>query len=88
MPALEISGNLERIELHGFSARRLNIKYSQARSMGRSSRFSLRTLNATACAVPRMIICILENFQTATGRVTAEALRLSLGGMEVFKVIY
>lgn len=42
------------------------------------------TLNATACAVPRMIIAILENFQQADGSVVIpEPLRPFMGGMEV-----
>jgi seryl-tRNA synthetase len=40
------------------------------------------TLNATACAVPRMIVAILENFQQEDGSVTVpEVLRPYLGGM-------
>lgn len=44
------------------------------------------TLNATACAVPRMIVAILENFQQEDGSVVVpEVLRPYLGGMEVIK---
>jgi hypothetical protein len=44
------------------------------------------TLNATACAVPRMIVAILENFQEADGSVAVpEVLRPFLGGMAVIK---
>uniref|UniRef100_A0A7S0S4I3 serine--tRNA ligase n=1 Tax=Chlamydomonas leiostraca TaxID=1034604 RepID=A0A7S0S4I3_9CHLO len=44
------------------------------------------TLNATACAVPRMIVAILENFQQEDGSVIVpEPLRPFLGGMEVIK---
>ncbi len=44
------------------------------------------TLNATACAVPRMIVSILENFQQADGSVIIpEVLRPFMMGMEVIK---
>lgn len=44
------------------------------------------TLNATACAVPRMIVAILENFQQEDGSVVVpEVLRPYLGGMDVIR---
>jgi seryl-tRNA synthetase len=44
----------------------------------------VHTLNATACAVPRMIVAILETFQQADGSVVIpEALRPYMGGMSV-----
>lgn len=44
----------------------------------------VHTLNATACAVPRMIVAILENFQQADGSVVVPLpLRPYLGGMEL-----
>lgn len=43
----------------------------------------VHTLNATACAVPRLIVAILENFQQADGSVVIpEVLRPYIGGME------
>ncbi len=46
----------------------------------------VHTLNATACAVPRMIVAILENFQQADGSVVIpEPLRPYMGGMSVIK---
>jgi seryl-tRNA synthetase len=46
----------------------------------------VHTLNATACAVPRMIIAILENFQQEDGSVIIpEPLRPYMGGQEVIK---
>eukprot|EP00775_Hariotina_reticulata_P003461 gene3461-3732_t len=46
----------------------------------------VHTLNATACAVPRMIVAILENFQQADGSVVVpEVLRPYLGGLEVIR---
>ena len=43
----------------------------------------VHTLNATACAVPRMIVAILENFQQDDGSVVVpEVLRPYMGGLE------
>ena len=43
----------------------------------------VHTLNATACAVPRLIVAILENFQTEDGTVTIpEVLRPYMGGID------
>ena len=47
----------------------------------------VHTLNATACAVPRLIVAILENFQKEDGSVTIpEPLRPYMGGMECIRV--
>ena len=44
------------------------------------------TLNATAAAVPRLIVAILENFQQADGSVVIpEVLRPFMGGQDVIK---
>lgn len=44
----------------------------------------VHTLNATACAVPRMIVAIFENFQQADGSVMVpEALRPYMGNTSV-----
>lgn len=44
------------------------------------------TLNATACAVPRMIVAIMENFQQADGSVLVpEILQPYLGGLQVIE---
>lgn len=46
----------------------------------------VHTLNATACAVPRMIVAIFENFQQADGSVAVpEALRPYMGNISVIK---
>lgn len=46
----------------------------------------VHTLNATACAVPRMIVAILENFQEADGSVVIpEVLRPYMGGVKVIQ---
>ncbi|GAB4845001.1 Serine--tRNA ligase, chloroplastic/mitochondrial [Ancistrocladus abbreviatus] len=43
----------------------------------------VHTLNATACAVPRMIICLLENYQQEDGSVIIpEPLRPFMGGVK------
>ncbi|KAI3860347.1 hypothetical protein MKW92_039746 [Papaver armeniacum] len=43
----------------------------------------VHTLNATACAVPRMIVCLLENFQQEDGSVVIpEPLRPFMGGLD------
>eukprot|EP00216_Chloropicon_sp_CCMP2111_P000562 CAMPEP_0198236782 /NCGR_PEP_ID=MMETSP1446-20131203/2675_1 /TAXON_ID=1461542 ORGANISM="Unidentified sp, Strain CCMP2111" /NCGR_SAMPLE_ID=MMETSP1446 /ASSEMBLY_ACC=CAM_ASM_001112 /LENGTH=611 /DNA_ID=CAMNT_0043918717 /DNA_START=1 /DNA_END=1836 /DNA_ORIENTATION=- len=66
-----------------FQARRLNVRYrpsssssEQQATAGNSSKKKKKvktefahTLNATVCAIPRMIIAILENFQEADGSV-------------------
>jgi seryl-tRNA synthetase len=63
-----------------YQARRLNIRYRQ--QLTEKTRF-VHTLNATACAVPRMIVSILENFQEKDGSVTIPpVLRPYLGGLE------
>ncbi|GMP45869.1 hypothetical protein CsSME_00014234 [Camellia sinensis var. sinensis] len=42
----------------------------------------VHTLNATACAVPRMIICLLENYQQEDGSIVIpEPLRPFTGGL-------
>ncbi len=46
----------------------------------------VHTLNATAAAVPRLIVAILENYQQADGSVIIpEALRPFMGGQEVIR---
>eukprot|EP00188_Purpureofilum_apyrenoidigerum_P004314 Plantae.Rhodophyta-Purpureofilum_apyrenoidigerum.ctg4793.p1 GENE.Plantae.Rhodophyta-Purpureofilum_apyrenoidigerum.ctg4793~~Plantae.Rhodophyta-Purpureofilum_apyrenoidigerum.ctg4793.p1 ORF type:complete len:469 (-),score=75.15 Plantae.Rhodophyta-Purpureofilum_apyrenoidigerum.ctg4793:642-2048(-) len=65
-----------------YQARRLNIRYREGSG---DIRFA-HTLNGTACAVPRIIVAILENFQQEDGTVVIpEVLRPYLGGMEVIQ---
>jgi seryl-tRNA synthetase len=46
----------------------------------------VHTLNATAAAVPRLVVAILENFQDERGWVTVpEVLRPYMGGLAVIK---
>lgn len=73
-----------------YQARRLNIRYrptsgqQASAAAGKAPLRHVHTLNATACAVPRMIIALLETHQQADGSVIVpEALRPFLGGMSV-----
>lgn len=62
-----------------YQARRLGIRYREAQG---DNRF-VHTLNATACAVPRMVVSVLEAFQEADGSVVIpEVLRPYMGGIE------
>jgi seryl-tRNA synthetase len=59
-----------------FQARRLNIRY---RASDGSSRY-VYTLNDTGCALGRMLIAVMENYQQANGSVKVpEALRALVG---------
>jgi seryl-tRNA synthetase len=65
--------------LHDWQARRANLRY---RDEGGKVRFA-HTLNNTALASPRILVPLLENHQTADGRVRLpEAVRPLLGGDE------
>jgi hypothetical protein len=76
-----------------YQARRLNIRYRPSAMVedkkGKKKKAPLQfvhTLNATACAVPRMIIAILETFQQEDGSVLVpEPLRPYLGGADVLR---
>ncbi|KAJ1905602.1 Serine--tRNA ligase, mitochondrial [Tieghemiomyces parasiticus] len=66
-----------------YQARRLNIRYTTKGKSddGKALGFA-HTLNGTACAVPRLIIAILETFQTPEGEVVVpEPLRPWMGGL-------
>ena len=67
-----------------YQARRLNIKFRPNPVDGNKQPLKhVHTLNATACAVPRMIVTILENFQNEDGSVgVPEPLRPFLGGID------
>ncbi|KNA18710.1 hypothetical protein SOVF_068280 [Spinacia oleracea] len=72
-----------------YQSRRLGIRYrpelspmNQKKAKNTPTQF-VHTLNATACAVPRMIICLLENYQQEDGSVIIpEPLRPFMGGIE------
>ncbi|KAF6146218.1 hypothetical protein GIB67_011690 [Kingdonia uniflora] len=72
-----------------YQSRRLGIRYRPSsldpslKSKKSPTQF-VHTLNATACAVPRMIVCLLENFQQADGSVIIpEPLRPFMGGLDL-----
>nr|GEW84987.1 serine--tRNA ligase, chloroplastic/mitochondrial isoform X1 [Tanacetum cinerariifolium]GEX28968.1 serine--tRNA ligase, chloroplastic/mitochondrial isoform X1 [Tanacetum cinerariifolium] len=78
-----------------YQSRRLGIRYRPESSANTTSIKKgkgrnltppefVHTLNATACAVPRMIVCLLENYQQEDGSVVIpEPLRPFMGGIEV-----
>lgn len=62
-----------------FQARRLNMRYRP--EPGAKPQF-VHTLNASGLALPRMVIAVLENYQTARGTVRVpEVLRPYMGGL-------
>ncbi|GAB4861276.1 Serine--tRNA ligase, chloroplastic/mitochondrial [Ancistrocladus abbreviatus] len=74
-----------------YQSRRLGIRFrpselsstSPKKGKSNASPQFVHTLNATACAVPRMIICLLENFQQDDGSVIIpEPLRPFMGGVK------
>lgn len=66
--------------LKDFQARRLNLRY---RKPGEKATQFCYTLNNTAIACPRVLIAILETYQTADGSVTVpDALRPYMNGVE------
>ncbi|KAF8380801.1 hypothetical protein HHK36_028295 [Tetracentron sinense] len=77
-----------------YQSRRLGIRYrpssSESLTNPKKGKANLsptqfvHTLNATACAVPRMIVCLLENFQQEDGSVIIpHPLRPFMGGREL-----
>jgi seryl-tRNA synthetase len=63
--------------LHDWQARRANLRYRDAAG---TVKFAF-TLNNTAIATPRLLAALVENYQTADGKVTVpEVLRPYLGG--------
>ena len=70
-----------------YQARRLNIRYKPAptgeEKKKKAPNVFVHTLNATACAVPRLIVAILENNQQEDGSIVVpEVLRPFMGGLE------
>lgn len=78
-----------------YQSRRLGIRYRPSEPLqtgpkkGKASLPATKfvhTLNATACAVPRMMVCLLENYQQEDGSVVIpEPLRHFMGGIELIK---
>ncbi|MEE1929951.1 serine--tRNA ligase [Streptomyces sp. TRM 70351] len=66
-----------------FQARRLAVRMREGKRVR-----PLATLNGTLCAVPRTIVALLENHQTADGAVRVpEVLRPYLGGRELLEPV-
>jgi len=64
---------------HDFQCRRFNIRYKDE---GGKMRFA-HSLNCTAIPTPRILVSLVENFQTADGRIQIpEALQPYMGGRE------
>jgi seryl-tRNA synthetase len=62
-----------------FQARRAQIRWKGAQDRG-----YVHTLNGSALALPRVLVAIMENYQTADGRIAVPAvLRPYLGGQEL-----
>lgn len=79
-----------------YQSRRLGIRYrpspseppststKKGKGAGSGPTQFVHTLNATAVAVPRLIVCILENFQQGDGSIVVpEPLRPYMGGLEL-----
>ena len=64
-----------------FQARRLNIRFKDGDKKG-----YIHTMNSTACAVGRMIMAIMENFQDSDGNISIpEKLVPYMGGLKEIK---
>ena len=87
MPGLERYGEISSASnCTDYQSRRLNIRYRPKRqgSSKKAPNVFVHTLNATACAVPRLLVSILENFQNADGTISVpHVLQPFLGGMSV-----
>mmetsp|Transcript_48995 Transcript_48995/g.140650 ORF Transcript_48995/g.140650 Transcript_48995/m.140650 type:complete len:495 (-) Transcript_48995:72-1556(-) len=85
MPGMEKWGEISSCSnCTDYQSRRLNIRYKEEYNQ-KGGDFA-HTLNGTACAVPRMIISILETFQNEDGTVTIpEALRPYMMGVDVLR---
>ncbi|EPS71125.1 hypothetical protein M569_03632, partial [Genlisea aurea] len=91
MPGLGRYGEISSASnCRDYQSRRLGLRYRPGRKEGggkttttTTTRF-VHTLNGTACAVPRMIVCLLENYQQEDGSVLVpEPLRPFVGGLRV-----
>ncbi|KAK2391469.1 Serine--tRNA ligase, chloroplastic/mitochondrial [Trifolium repens] len=94
MPGLERFGEISSASnCTDYQSRRLGIRYRPSEALVPGPKKSkgnlappqfVHTLNATACAVPRMIICLLENYQQEDGSVLIpEPLRPFMGGLNI-----
>lgn len=88
MPGLERYGEISSASnCTDYQSRRLNIRYKPQDKEGAPRRYQkefAHTLNATACAVPRLIVSILENYQNSDGSVSIPAvLQPFMGGLKM-----
>ncbi|WJX34991.1 Serine--tRNA ligase, chloroplastic/mitochondrial, variant 2 [Trifolium repens] len=94
MPGLERFGEISSASnCTDYQSRRLGIRYRPSEALVPGPKKSkgnlappqfVHTLNATACAVPRMIICLLENYQQEDGSILIpEPLRPFMGGLSI-----
>ncbi|PON46772.1 Serine-tRNA ligase, type [Parasponia andersonii] len=94
MPGLERFGEISSASnCTDYQSRRLGVRYRPSEPSGTTPKKGksnlaspqfVHTLNATACAVPRMLVCLLENYQQEDGSVSIpEPLRPLMGGLEV-----
>ncbi|KAI9917434.1 hypothetical protein PsorP6_012517 [Peronosclerospora sorghi] len=66
-----------------YQARRLNIRHKDPKTDDARTAF-VHTLNGTACAVPRLLICLWETYQQQDGSIVIpHVLRPYMGGQEV-----
>ncbi|KAK9731111.1 tRNA synthetase class II core domain (G, H, P, S and T) [Popillia japonica] len=84
MPGRQMFGEISSCSnCTDYQSRRLNIKYNKIDGSG--SEF-VHTLNGTACAVPRMLIALLEMYQNDNGTITVpDCLRKYLRNKEVIR---
>jgi seryl-tRNA synthetase len=68
-----------------FQSRRLNIKYQNDNN---NKKHFVHTLNGTACAVPRMLACIVENFWDSENNVVhlPKPLQKYMNNRQILKV--
>ncbi|XWS21474.1 hypothetical protein CRYUN_Cryun30bG0057700 [Craigia yunnanensis] len=94
MPGLKRYGEISSASnCTDYQSRRLGIRYRPSETSSATSKKGkaslattkfVHTLNATACAVPRMLVCLLENFQQEDGSVIIPyPLRPFMGGIEL-----
>ncbi|KAL4649476.1 hypothetical protein ACB092_01G016000 [Castanea dentata] len=94
MPGLERFGEISSASnCTDYQSRRLGIRYRPSEPSSTNSKKGkgslpppkfVHTLNATACAIPRMIVCLLENYQQEDGSVIIpEPLRPFMGGLQI-----
>mmetsp|Transcript_52042 Transcript_52042/g.95286 ORF Transcript_52042/g.95286 Transcript_52042/m.95286 type:complete len:90 (-) Transcript_52042:16-285(-) len=86
MPGMEKWGEISSCSnCTDFQARRLNIRYKETINQKKNLEYP-HTLNGTACAVPRMLISIIETYQNRDGSVTVpEVLRPYMPGIDVLR---